>query len=134
VLGLSLVGVGLAAVVASVLVLAAATGSAAAAVALGRTAGLPAGRTSFLAGWGALGLGLAVALLASPVLAALVATGIVVFGLGSLVPQREQVEPAAPEADDGVDEALLQAVEEALGDEEPRILAAFPIGSGAEPN
>ncbi len=140
VLALSMLGLGIAAVLAGALVLAAALGSAAAAVALGRLVGLPEGHSSFLAGWGALGAGLALALLANPLLAALFAAGIVAFGLGALVPVRAvavapQDHPELPDDD----EALLavfgrlsdDADVDAEADDEPRILAAFPIGSGA---
>lgn len=148
VLALSLLGLGLALVVLAVVVVAAALGSAAAAVAVGRTIGLREGPTSFLAGWGVLGAGLALALLATPLLAALAAAGIVAFGIGALVPAGER--PSRPRVDrdddgdlldDPDDQALLSVFERLAADDddepvddEPRILAAFPIGSGAAPS
>ncbi len=139
VLAFSLIGLGVALVLAGALVVAAALGAAAAAVALGRQVGLPEGPASFLAGWGAIGLVLAVAVLMSPLLAGLAAAGVVTFGIGALASGGR---PDRPADRDGVEEGgshldpddqALLAVFERLDDEneaeEPQILARFPIGS-----
>jgi hypothetical protein len=135
VLSVSLLGIGLAVVLAGALALAAAVGAAAAAVAVGRLVGLPEGPTSFLTGWGALGAGLALALLATPLLALLAVGAIVTFGLGALIPARP---PARTDvADDDAEE--VDEMDELFApvppvDDEPRILASFPIGAGVVRN
>jgi hypothetical protein len=140
VLALSLLGLGLSVVVLGALALAGALGSAAAAVALGRLVGLPDGPVSFLAGWAGLGLGLAVLILASPLLGALGTLAILAFGIGALIPARERFErdpSAGGSPDDGIDEAdevLAEGfapVVPAVADDEPQILASFPIGAGS---
>jgi len=142
-LALSVVGVGIALVVGGALAVASAMGAAAVATALGRLAGLRDGRVSFLAGWAALGLGLAVALLGNPLLALAGAVLVAAAGLGALVPTRRPVvhREDGPEDGDGggclvdpEDEALLAVFDRLDADAEdgePTILAAFPIGSGS---
>lgn len=116
VLAASLLGLGAALVLGSALVVAAAVGSAAGGVALGRQVGLPDGPVSLLAGWAALGATLAAALLISPILAALGGAVVVAFGLGALVPEGEAPAPPEPAPD-------------AEDDDEPLVLASFPIGA-----
>ncbi len=130
VLALSLLGMGLAMVAFAVVLLGATVGAAAAGTAVGRLIGLPEGPVSFLAGWGAIGFVLALALLANPVLAALAGAAVAAFGLGSLVPGRER--PAADDGDDD-DRPDPEGREPEVADDEPKILASFPIGSAAGP-
>jgi hypothetical protein len=115
----SLLGLGIALVLGAGLVVAAAVGTAGAAAALGRQVALPEGPRSFLAGWVALGVALALALLVSPILAVLAAATVVAFGLGSLVPAT------------GTDAPRRAVVDLAEDDDEPIVLASFPIEAGS---
>ena len=150
----SLLGIGVGLVLGGGLLVAVAVGSAATATALGRLVGLPDGRGAFVAGWLAVGLTLGLALLASPVLAALAALAVAAFGIGALVPTRRPVDEAvSPPTDDpddrddrddrddsddlgGTGWAGSPSTGPGLGGEDdgPRILASFPIGSGSSRN
>jgi hypothetical protein len=142
VLSASLVGLGVALVLGAGLVLAVTTGAAGAGMAVGRLIGLPRGPLALLAGWAALGVGLAVALVASPVLAAVVGAAIAAFGVGALVPpglgvgradDHDQQDDDGTHDDDKPDEHD-EPVEPVIVDDEPTILAAFPIGAGTSRN
>jgi cytoskeletal protein CcmA (bactofilin family) len=124
VLAASLLGLGVAVLLGAALVVAGTAGAAAAAVALTRQVGMREGPLGFLAGWGALGAGLAVALLVSPFLAVLGGGTILAFGIGSLVPGREAPAPRRALVDLG-DEPPVPA------DDEPVVLASFPIEAGS---
>jgi hypothetical protein len=119
----SVLGLGVAVVLGASLVVASAVGAATSGVAVARAVGLRPGPTAFLAGWGALGVALAVVLLISPVLAVLAAGAVVAFGLGALVPSEERVTAPAPEP-----EPVISMTDEP--DDGPQILAAFPIEAG----
>jgi hypothetical protein len=132
VLAASLLGLGVALLVGAALVVAGSVGAAATAVAVTRRFGLREGPVAFLTGWAGLGALLALPLLVSPLLGALGAGAILAFGIGSLVPSREAtttrrtvIDTAEP--DDGAE----PAEERAPADEEPVVLASFPIEAGS---
>lgn len=141
VLALSLLGSLLALVLAAGLVVATAVGAAVTGAAAGQ-AMLPRrdGLAPFV-GWAAVGGALGLGLLLSPVLALLLAGGVVAFGMGALVPVRQATAPAPVEDDDDepvaddLDEvdwdALLPDEPTEVDESEPRILAAFPLSNGS---
>jgi hypothetical protein len=146
VLALSLIGSVLALVLGAGLVVAVAAGATVSAGAVGRLLVRRDGRGALLTGWAVLGAAFAVLTALSPLLALLAAGGVVAFGLGALVPARPQV-PRPPVEDDHdhqddvadddppPDSEPVPEVVEAPADDEPRILAAFPIAAGpAAPN
>jgi hypothetical protein len=140
-LALSLLGALAALVLAAGLVMATALGAAVTGAAAGR-AMLPR-HDAFAAyvGWAAVGGALGLGLLISPLLALLLAGGVVAFGVGALVPVRQSADPAPDEDDDEpvadepdeIDwESLLEAdapVEADIDPAGPRILAAFPLST-----
>ena len=144
-LALTLVGSLLAVVLTCGLVLATAVGAAVTGAAAGR-AMLPRrdGLAPFV-GWATVGGALGLGLLLSPLLALLLAGGVVAFGVGALVPSRSA---AAPEPVEDIDEPVLADDDEdeidwdallpdepapvaAVDESEPRILAAFPLSNGS---
>jgi hypothetical protein len=138
VLALSLIGSILAVVLGAVLVVAGALGAAVTAAYLGRLV-RPRGEPASLV-VGTLGLGalLALVLLASPALAIVASGAIVAFGLGSLVPTPARPPRPVDVVDDddqpyqlAWDLDSVPTRETHDTDDGPRILAAFPITSGA---
>ncbi len=138
VLALSLIGSVLAVVLGAALVVAGALGAAVTAAYLGRLVMPRGGPTSLVVG--ALGLGalLALVLLASPELAIAASAAVVAFGLGSLVPTPDARRPGPVDVVDDdqpyqlawdLDSVPTRETDDA--DDGPRILAAFPITSGA---
>lgn len=140
VLALSLIGSILAVVLAAALVVAGALGATVTAAYLGRLV-IPRGEPAPLV-VGTLGLGglLALVLLASPVLAVVASGAVVAFGLGSLVPMPDarRARPVDDIVDDDepyqlawdLDSVATRETDD-TDDDGPRILAAFPITSGA---
>lgn len=142
VLALSLLGSVLALVLAAVLVVAAALGAAVTAAYLGRLVVPQGDRAPLLVGTAGLGAVMGLALLASVPLAVVAGLSVVAFGLGALVPDPGTA--PAPEVDDDDEPDQLAwaldpdrdplPVRETNGTKEsdgPRILASFPIASGA---
>jgi hypothetical protein len=146
VLALSLIGSVIAVVLTAGLVVAGALGAAVTAGYLGRLVLPHDGQASPFVGIAGVGAALALALLVSVPLAVVAALAVVAFGLGALVPRaevatatevEEDVEPAASQLSWDLDpDRDPLPVREANGtkehdDEGPRILARFPIASGA---
>jgi hypothetical protein len=134
VLALSLIGSILAVVLGAALVVVGALGAAVTAACLGRIV-IPRGEQDSMV-VGTLGLGalLALVLLASPALAIVASGAAVAFGLGSLVPAPAR-RPRPVDVDDDQPYQLAWDLDSVptrqTDDEGPRILAAFPITSGA---
>lgn len=140
-LALSLLGSVLALVLSAGVVVATAVGAAVTGAAAGR-AMLPRHALAPFAGWAVVGAVLGLGLLVSPLLALLLAGGVVAFGVGALVPARQAAtpDPTADEPDpddlDGDDEIDWDALlpdepGPEVDDAEPRILAAFPLNNGS---
>jgi len=139
VLALSLLGSVLALVLSAGLVVATAIGAAVSGAAAGQAMLPRRDGVAPYVGWAVVGGVLGLGLLVSPVLALLLAGGVVAFGVGALVPVREPTGPAPsedvdePVQDEEIDwDALLPDEPAAeIDDGEPRILAAFPLSNGS---